>query len=602
MAGFDASTVARFFAKRKERLILYYLAVLLVLLALLVRGSPRINDESAYLLMVASVVKTGAPFIENHLDEINTPELVLHSMTPVVVVGRLTLIGVSPPLYSYLMYLPYVMFGVDGLVMVNLVSFVLSTFLTYHICRKMTGDVSASLYSAVVFSLLTFSIKYSLDIWPHSLAVFLTLLTVALMLEKGPAAAFCAGFFAGLTIGVRYPCILTAFVFSAYLLAYDRWRLTQFLPGFLCALSLLMLAVGPVVSPALASFWNLEGYIKPVALLALTAAAALVAYKILPSNWWVLGNRSLLLALAVAAFFAFSSYAVVFYSQVFDFSFNSRHSELPRKEALLQSSPILLLSVVGVGRMARKVGARYSSLMAALAVVPLLFYTATGLEGGITLMRYFLEAIPFLSVFTGYAIHSLIEDVWPHARDYFFLYYAFIMFSMLATFKLIMHQEVLYLILKVPVLLVFAFLVLYPLRSGHMRALAYLMVCLVVYSFISNMVLIMEDVFHKEYVGVMSAEFEKLLPNGSVILHSGPLDDVSIIPLKAERDLTLAYLERGNRSTNERLIGRYLGRKPIFFLTGEKTSNKSVAKMASEYGAVEYANLTDGNRLLWLTS
>ncbi|MFH0862815.1 MAG: hypothetical protein V1875_07305 [Candidatus Altiarchaeota archaeon] len=588
-----ASSYMRFLGIRKEMLIFYYLASLLFSLSFLVVDQPRVNDEDAYVLMADSVAKTGNVLIENGLDEYDAPELMLHSTKPVVVDGRRTLVGIPPPLYPYLVYAPYVMFGVRGLVWVNLLSFILSTYLIYAVCRRFLDDINVSLASAVVFSLLTFSIKYSLDIWPHSLSVLLTLLPVALVLGGGASAAACAGFVCALAVGVRYTGVFSvALLFTYLFFSRRRGHAALFVAGSSPPLLLIFLinqaAYG---SAAMTGHGDLWGFIQPLLILALAAGALYVIIKARHAGIGLAKmrrNSLALAALAVLVFLVLGPYIKILYSYLFDFSYNRRYAELPNKMALLQSTPLLVMSAVGAFMLLeRRVKPGMVLLFCSLILVPLAFYVATDREGGLKHMRYLLESMPYLSIFSAYAYFSFWPDISGQLRNYFIAYYSFIVFMSLQAVNLIAPASVTYVTLKVPTLLAMGALVAYYRREKYANALAVLMVSFVFFSVISNGETVAEDVLHKQYFAGESERFRELLPDGSVVLYTGYLDTVSVTNLKVEKDLALAYTGFGNLTTNKRLIGHFLPNRPVFLLTGVGSNETRADALFSEFAATE---------------
>ncbi|MFH1055438.1 MAG: hypothetical protein V1744_05020 [Candidatus Altiarchaeota archaeon] len=578
---------------------IHYLALLLLLLLLCVRGAPRVNDESAYLLMADSLYTSGSTLIWNGLDEVNSPELRLHATRIVESEGGYALASIPSPVYSYIAYPLYALMGAKGLVVLNLLSFILSAYLVYLICERLFKDTGISLTTSLIFSLATYSIKYALDIWPHSLSVFLTLLPLTLILKSRSFwSLFLAGFSSGLAVGVRYPNILILSLLAAYLFfSSGKKNALSFIAGSLPPLAFMLSLNRIYGSLLITGYGDTTGSLYKLIFPFLILTALILLYKPLKK---LLPRHVAILALALVLLLSWH-YVRMFLSLVVDFSLNPRYHELTDKRALLQASPVLVLSVMGAMLVRKKINVPEHTLLLALSLTGPLFYSLLGLDGSTNLMRYFLESIPYLAIFAGYAVYEIRNTL--KGMDYSVLAYVAFIILVVESTNLTAPAGLRYMTYKIPILLAFSTLLLFLKDKRHGLLLGYLIASLLIYSLILNLTFILDDLFHREYSMRQTDEYRALLPGNSALLYSGYLDQLPATPLKTEKTLRLAYLQEGDRQTNQALVDYYLIKNiPVYVLSGgNKSMELGVNFLAENHQTTKVVTLLNGDHLLKIT-
>ncbi|MBD3387635.1 MAG: hypothetical protein GF416_01175 [Candidatus Altiarchaeales archaeon] len=569
------SNLAGWLKSREDRLIYYYLLALTILLLFGVRGMPWVNDELAYLLSVDSLSKTGSPLVDNGISDFNAPELVLHGTLVVDANGRRMLMPYPSIFYPYLALPFYLLFSIPGLVLLNLMSFIASTFLVYHLSLRFFNAYDVSLTSAIVYSVLTYSVKYSLDIWPHSLSVLAVLLSSALLIRNGGGSVFAAGMISGLAVGLRYPNIIFTLVLAAYLILSNRPRqLLLFSAGAAIPLSILLWVnnslYGTPLRTGYIDFADTEYICQlmfiPLAIpVAILSALVVKRYVDVPLLYRRHGGdmRRLLFALLVLSLVLFGNriiyYLGFFFSLVVDFSFNPYYDEFIFTRAILQSSPILVLSFIGIHLMIRERTRRESLiLLVSIPAVEILFCCVLGVFGSMSLMRYLLESIPYLSILSAYALHRLRAYVLS-CPQIFALLYAPVIPLIIEAVNFAASKNLIYYTYKVPMLLSLSTLIVYYYGMGIKKViLPYLLVSIIAYSLVLNITFLSYNVLHREYLLSEAHEISEIIPDGSLVLHSRYVGQMIYIPAKVHRNLDIAFLELGNRTSNKELVDHYL--------------------------------------------
>ncbi len=565
----------RYVSENPGKIFKYYIIALTLLLLLGVRGSPWVNDETTYILMVDTIAKTGLPYIENGLSQLDNPQLILHATDVVYHNGVKTLAGIPSPLYPFIALPTYITLGIPGLTLLNLISFVSSIGLVFLISDKLVGSKKFALFSAVFFSLATYSIKYSVEIWPHSLSVALTLLPTYLILsDKGGTRTFSAGFFSALAVGIRYPNILFTTILLAYLI-FKKKRADTIL--FILGAAIPLLAIGGINqmlwgSPIRTGYGDaLEHSTTDFRLTNLIFGV--LAFATVPK----IGLRRS--AMIFTTFFAvllaigwgdlIVEPAKIIISHIVDFSLNPRHYELLDKRAVLQVSPALALAVFGFHLMRNhKIEKPAIYLMIALPASEILFYGgAVSGDGGLSMMRYLLESIPYISIAAAYTItktfdfSSLEKDIFTQEKINFFVQGTLILvlFILLESANLTASQQLKEILYRLPILLAIATLWLTA-STKNMKALKYLIVTLISCSIAVNLVNVIETVSVRDYQLLQTKELTTVFENRSALLYTGYLDQVPIIPIKTIKNIDIAYLGAGTPDSNAILLGGYISR------------------------------------------
>lgn len=408
-----------------------FIAVLSASLLSLVEDGLFITDEVFYFLSAKSLAETGSFEIWNGLDEFVHPALQFNDIALVYTLnGRI--FEVYPPLYAFMAYPFYRVFGFHGLFIINVVAFSVSMVLVYLIARRVFGDILLASSSVVAFSLFTFALGFSIDLWPHMLSVSLVLLSFYCALFFGRSGAFfiASGFVSGLAIGVRYQDIVFSLVLLAYILLRHGFRnLSYFLTGLsvplfvIVALNYSMFgAFSTGYSGLFSSFFGGYSYFYFV----LFCSLLFLMWVCYPKALSMAGNaRTVITVYAILLFAMFVFFQLcdplwaerfvlsvrVAYSEVVDMSSFPAAPVEPGKQSLLQASPFLALALFGfVGIFYSRNRSDVLYLFTAFSIVEILFFSAVVQQHGEDTqnMRFFLESVPFLAVFSACALRDLM--------------------------------------------------------------------------------------------------------------------------------------------------------------------------------------------------
>ncbi|MFH2006766.1 MAG: glycosyltransferase family 39 protein [bacterium] len=203
-------------------------------------------DGNVYFEMARQMTARGSYEVPNGLEVVDSGTLHLGNT---VQIGR-HLIAKYPPLYSLLAAPFYALFGLAGLVGMNILSLGLVIVAFFVLARRLFDDRQA-FYCALALPFATPLFLYSVVVLPHLVAAALVLwsLTLAVVAQDAetPRPAFlwglAAGLLGGLAVGVRLQDILPAAVLL-YLLARRAQRPWAAPAGMLAGLSLCIGAMG----------------------------------------------------------------------------------------------------------------------------------------------------------------------------------------------------------------------------------------------------------------------------------------------------------------------------------------------------------------------
>ncbi|MFH1403146.1 MAG: hypothetical protein ABIH11_02635 [Candidatus Altiarchaeota archaeon] len=421
-----------FCRNNKHDLLFYALVILtLIVLAPAVRTGLYINDESVYLLMVDSLVRDHSLSIWNGM-EYDSVEL---EFIEAVDAHDGRLYPQYPHIYAVIASPFYIIAGVYGLFMLNLIAFCGTMICVYHTVRILLKDELVSLTALVVYVTSTYSIRFAVDLWPHSLTVFLVSSSVYLAVRSlsagGVKAMFLAGFVSASAIGVRYQAVLfTGVVFFHVLLESKSRRLPAL---FMAGTFLPLLGLSVVSWMSYGSFFS-SGYSEMggdfggymyfqffiLAFLAIVLPHA--AGRVLGEEH--AGGITLSVLLAVlacfyvidAGFIGHASTSIrVLFSEVVDISrFPVDGVKVSAvKKSLLQASPILVLAVPGIVWVRKNEGKSAFLLLTLLSFTEVLFFSGrVNQHGGLThLMRYFLQSLPYMSVLVAYVLVNVFRGM-----------------------------------------------------------------------------------------------------------------------------------------------------------------------------------------------
>jgi len=392
-----------------------YAIGILVIMAYNIRPYTYINDEVTYTLMVDSLTH-GTFKIENGLDEFNSKELILPSTARY---GR-NLYSIYPPVYSILMQPFYIPLKVWGLIAANTLSAAAVLILVYLTTDTLFRDKRFAFYTMVFYSLFTYSIKYSIEIWPHMLSLALVLGSYYLALRG--RWFYACGLLAGLSVGVRYANILLAGVLLLYILSLYGWKKAiAFITGMSPTITALILLNYSFSGNLLKTGYNNDSesirfQIDLIPYLFVSSLVAFTVYAVARRAHRKLALPAVALALALLLTTAYAldpqflkkttdSIRIV-YAEVYDIQSHPLGDVTPIKKSLLQASPILVLSIFAGARMRGRIRDGNILLLAAPAVTLTLFYSCFyNVHGGQTpFMRYLLESVPYLAIMSAYTI------------------------------------------------------------------------------------------------------------------------------------------------------------------------------------------------------
>ncbi len=163
----------------------------------------------------------------------------------------------APPLYAPLA-LPFSWFGWRGLVALNTLAFLATTWMVFSYVRRHAAGPLTPWLAAAAFALGGFAVEYAQGMWPHALSIALCtggIVAAGRGLESGrPLAAATAGFLLALATGVRYQnaVLLSATGAAVAFWSARRWRM---LSAFGVAAALPLLASATINHFRLGS-WN----------------------------------------------------------------------------------------------------------------------------------------------------------------------------------------------------------------------------------------------------------------------------------------------------------------------------------------------------------
>jgi hypothetical protein len=215
------------------------LAFILLSGMILVRVGIFSIDESTILLGFDGLSKSGKLKIFNDYETYKVPEL--NSFKGIV--NEDELFVKYPPLYFYLALPIFVAFGPFGLILINLIAAIISLIIFFRLATDITGSESLSLKAVLLLVFTTFFFEYSIAIWPHMLAMMLTLVAIYLFRTGITGEGlkeymfFYSGLFLGVALGVRSSSLIVI-VLLVFLMIWEKH-------GFFRRFGLLMLGIYP---------------------------------------------------------------------------------------------------------------------------------------------------------------------------------------------------------------------------------------------------------------------------------------------------------------------------------------------------------------------
>jgi len=408
----------------------YAYAVLCALfLTLIISPGISITDESVYLLMLDSFVSDGSLSIWNGLEYTS----IEYEVTDSVDIHENKLIPQYPKIYLIILAPFYILFGIKGMILVNLISFAGTLIILYHTANIVFENEKPGLLSVIIYSFFTYSTRFAVDLWPHSLAVFFVSLSVYLAIrwfkKSGIVNLFFSGFFSGLVIGIRYPTFLYSMVILALLIVKMREHGLHTPLIFLTGLAIPIITLLTLNQILYGSFYILGysgidddfGGFKYFGLFFISFTMIVLSHLSSNKSMDIIRTRTSLFIILALVFTMilidpdFLSHTMtsvsVMYSEVVDISmFPIETVTIPEnKKSLLQAAPILALALPGLFLIRRREGNSVFHMIALLSLIEILFYSSrVNQHGGETpLMRYFLQSLPYLTLSTAYCISSM---------------------------------------------------------------------------------------------------------------------------------------------------------------------------------------------------
>lgn len=538
-----------------------------------------VTDEAVYFLMVKSVAENRPLEIWNGLDEIDHPALRFTSLA-VVSMGRLY--AQYPPLYAFIAYPFYVAFGFHGLFLLNLFAFSASMLLLYLIVRRVFGDRLLGAAGVVAFSLFTYSLGFSIELWPHMLSVAMVLASFYLTIgsEKRSLGFIVAGFVSASAVGVRYQNVVFSFILFFYILfECGLARSGVFLAGLSLPLALVLsinyLIFGGVTVGYSAldypSYWHFAllstlffvlwsayprlrvkfSRMRIFMFFLVIVLSMLVLLQIADSNWAGKFEKSL----------------KVVYAEVVDM-WSFPLVDYFRRMSLLQAAPFLVLAFFGVIK-ALGEDKRPVFLFVVFSLAEIVFFSSiVGIYGsGTFTMRYFLESVPFLAALSLYASFDSLKRV----RPYCVWIYGAVFFLMLFAFIAVNGGSSLFAFYRaLPLVLVVYLLVLHPLRrvSRPMEALyvSFLVVALS-YSFYISIFELAVSRVSREFMGEVYAGLCRVMSGDSLIVYNTYTDIVKLAPVRLCASPRFALVRLNETGKAGGLVEFYLKRGvPVYVI------------------------------------
>jgi len=217
---------------RRDR---YLLAAILFLVGILLTASSIrgvfIIDEDNYLVSALSV-RQGSSVVENtrglspsrELDWFDPDEQARPILsTPVF--------SAVPSLYAFFAQ-PFLLFGWQGLILLNVISLLGVVWVAFEVTRMMGTRTATPWIAAALVLLGGYNIEYAQGVWPHMLSAFLCIASFRLalrpLLDDSPGFALASGLMIGIAAGVREQDIIVGAGLAFCILVWSRRRIRAF--------------------------------------------------------------------------------------------------------------------------------------------------------------------------------------------------------------------------------------------------------------------------------------------------------------------------------------------------------------------------------------
>ncbi len=365
-----------------------------------------------------------------------------------------------PSGYAFIAAPFYALMGIRGLILMNVLSFLGSAFLVYHIAGRLYEEHFIRLAALAIFVVTTFVTNYVTAIWPHMLALLVWLGAIACTISAADTvnanrrmlAFIASGLIIGIGINIRIDSILIYAVLFVWLRIFSLpshrlaplWISIGLAPGLIFAAWLNGLKFGaftPLSYGSTSGASQLSSYTNILIVGGLTflslwminmPAMAMTAYR-------QFGLRNLLLAGAVAigmsfvfmgSFIVDTLYGV--YVLVLNLQAHNAYSQAGvelnefghllfwgyPKRALIQSLPYLPLIIIPLFYFFRGKDTKSVSLCLLTIAAPIAFYALNQWFGGGSYnLRYFIPTLPFIAILSAVALHDLSSSAGTVSRS-----------------------------------------------------------------------------------------------------------------------------------------------------------------------------------------
>ena len=608
-----------------DKAALVYVLALTSLLAYTATPGIWTNDEATYLLMVKSIAVDGHFHILNGVHRVYSPAFIPHATELFFDGTQYRLYGMPAPAYLMFSTPFYLAFGVAGLNMMNSIFYGLSVGVLYLIGRRLVSP-GIALVSAILYS-MTYSLQYSQMLWPHSLSVFLVLSSCYLAIKgigsdstlKFPI--FMSGFLIGLSVGIRY---LNG-VFLVLMLAFFVVRFGSKAMPFIFGASIPMLAIACYNHIFLGSIFTVsypDSAIKNVApgfatILFLITAFIFIRKKGISIPMSQNKAALAICILAIAGYLlvpAIQSAADKAFTAIFDSSWKQDYPMV--KKSLLQSVPYLILSAHGA-ILIIGISGKEKAILPVLIPLSQLFLTTVLSMGGTMEtfgMRYLLESVPFLVMFSAVSMHKLLGNI---SKNEFILSASLVIFFsyILSLFSILNYVDFMHIssrqihnflpdfdlihvssgyMYHLPMLLYASLGIASFARSRSMfpkKAILALIILCVTYSFAVACANTFSIYLTRNMSWNISSDLFEVITDGSLVVVPNPQYYGLLAPVKVYKDIDIVFPYLDDGKSLDGLILHYSlnGRDVYVTQTNDDIWNDAV------YDFVESANLTNVN-------
>jgi len=592
---------------------LLFIAFMLLFLYLSITPGTFASDDIAYLLTVHSLAKCNRLWIWNGLDEINATEL---SMGPLREING-NLYGLYSPFHPFLAYPFYKVFGYKGLFLLNLLAHILTLYLLYRISALFHNDEKFTYLTVITYSIFTFALQYSIDLWPHSISIFLVLSSVYFLLRfylklNDYRILFLSGFLSGMAIGVRYVnAIFSIVLFLFIVLKMQRKSLIYFTLGFLIPISYLLLihqyAFGNIFETNYGNILSLlSSNMEYVYLPLLILMLIVVAY--FHKKYGL--NREYLIALLVLFFISvltlqmiginlierIESSAKILYYEIVDMTPLSDNVQFRYKKSLLQSDPIFILAILSPFLIRKKTQREMTHLFISIILIDIFFFSTRMHHGGGGYnMRYLLETVPFLTLLSSYTIYCFISRLGTKEflnRNRIIIYASLFLITIISIIILSVDENVnlglnfyskFSLILTAILFISFYLYFFVKLDRIYKKKLKSILLALLVISYSCCFLMSFHDLAAAFANRNMSYEITNdignIIKNNSAIIYFHHVDVIPVAPVKLEKNVRVAYCKNISKINETlRLIDFWLDNDIDVYLVGEINGNRSTSR------------------------